>query len=44
MESNNEIIIGIDDDTYVDEEFKLILSDDKGNYSSSLIVKIESLL
>ena len=43
-ESNNEIIIGIDDDAYVDEEFKLILSDDKGNYSSSLIVKVESLL
>lgn len=43
-ESGNQIMIGIDNDDYVDEEFKLILSDDKGNYSSSLIVQIESLL
>lgn len=43
-ESNNQIKIGIDNDYYVDEEFKLILSDSRGDYSSSLIVRIESLL
>lgn len=41
---DNQICISIDDDNYVDEEFKLILSDDSGKYSSSLIVQIESLL
>ena len=43
-ESGNRIDIGIDNDDYVDEEFKLILSDVNGNYSSALIIKIESLL
>ena len=43
-ESGNEISIGIDDDSYVDEEFKIMLSDEDGNYSSSLVVRIESLL
>jgi hypothetical protein len=43
-ESENQIVIGIDNDHYVDEEFKLILSDDNGDYSSTLIVRIESLL
>lgn len=43
-QSDNQIQIGIDDDNYVDEEFKLILSDNDNNYSSSLIIKIESLL
>ena len=43
-ESDNQIIIGIDDDCYVDEEFKLILSDGNGDYSSALIIRIESLL
>lgn len=43
-ESGNQIKIGIDNDYYVDEEFKLILSDSHGDYSSSLIVRIESLL
>mgnify|MGYP006967117604 CR=1 FL=1 len=46
-ESGNCLNIGIDDDSYIDEEFKLILSD--GNNESNilpftLIVKIESLL
>ena len=39
--------IGIDDDYYIDEEFKLILSDkNKSNNitTTSLIIKIESLL
>lgn len=43
----NSIKIGIDDDSYVDEEFKLICSDgnDESDISqSTLIVKIESLL
>ena len=43
-ESDNTISIGIDDDAYVDEDFKLVLSDMEGNYSSSLIIRIESLL
>ena len=43
-ESGNQISIGIDNDYYIDEEFKLILSDNNGNYSSSLIIQIESLL
>ena len=43
-EDNNKISIGIDNDNYVDEEFKLVLSDSEGNYSSSLIIRIESLL
>ena len=42
--SDNKIIIGIDDDYYVDEEFKLILSDSNGDYPSSIIVEIGSLL
>ena len=41
---DNNIRIGIDNDEYIDEEFKLMHSDDNGNYSSSLIVKVESLL
>lgn len=43
-ESDNRIMIGIDNDYYVDEELKLILSDSNDNFVSSLIVKIESLL
>lgn len=43
-ESGNQIIIGIDNDNYVDEEFKLILSDINGQYSSTLIIQVESLL
>lgn len=43
-QSENQISIGIDDDYYVDEEFKLTLSDKDGNYPSSLLIRIESLL
>lgn len=43
-EVGNQLIIGINNDNYVDEEFKIVLSDIEGNYSSSLIVKVESLL
>lgn len=43
-ESDNQISISIDNDDYIDEEFKIVLSDEEGNYSSSLIVKIDSLL
>ena len=43
-ESENSLIIGIDDDAYVDEEFKIGLSDSDGNYSSTLLIRIESLL
>lgn len=43
-ESDNEIMIGIDNDDYIDEEFKLILSDGTNETQSSLIIKIDSLL
>lgn len=46
-ELDNELSIGIDDDTYIDEEFKLILSDenkDNNAIPSSLLIRIESLL
>ena len=43
-ESDNQIKIGIDNDDYIDEEFKIVLSDVNGNYQSSLIIGIESLL
>lgn len=43
-ESENQLVIGIDDDDYVDEEFKIVLSDDEGRCSSSLLVQVESLL
>lgn len=46
-EIDNSLSIGIDDDEFIDEEFKLILSDgnDKSNIlSSTLVIKIESLL
>lgn len=46
-EFDNGVSIGIDDDAYIDEEFKLILLDDNKNNNttpSSLLIKIESLL
>ena len=43
-ENGNQISIGIDNDDFVDEEFKLILSDANDNYQSSIIIKIGSLL
>ena len=43
-ESGNKLLIGINNDDYVDEEFKIVFSDTDGNYSSSLILKVESLL
>ena len=46
-EIDGGVKIGIDDDTYVDEEFKLILSDDNKDNDIipfSLLIKIESLL
>ena len=46
-EIDNGVSIGIDDDSYIDEEFKLILSaenKDDNTTSSSLLIKIESLL
>lgn len=43
-ENGNRISIGIDNDDFVDEEFKLILSDANDNYQSSIIIKIGSLL
>lgn len=43
-ETENQISIGIDNDDYIDEEFKLILSDNLGQYTSTLLVSVESLL
>ena len=46
-EFDNTLSIGIDDDDYVDEQFKIILSDSNNEsniLSSTLLVKIESLL
>ena len=46
-EFDNGLSIGIDDDTYIDEEFKLVLSDENKDSNvtpSSLLIKIESLL
>lgn len=41
---DNSVLIGIDDDRYIDEEFKLVLSDDRNQYPSSLIITVRSLL
>ena len=46
-EIDNSLSIGIDNDDYIDEEFKLICSDgnsESGIAPSALIIKIESLL
>jgi hypothetical protein len=46
-EFDNCLSIGIDDDSYIDEEFKLVCSDgnnESGIKSDVLIIKIESLL
>ena len=42
--SDNWIEIAIDNDEFIDEELKLTLSDNDGNYISNLIIRIESLL
>lgn len=41
---DNSVLIGIDDDRYIDEEFKLVLSDDRNQYPSSLIITVRSLI
>ena len=46
-EFDNGLSIGIDDDAYIDEEFKLVLTDknkDNNVTPSSLLIRIESLL
>jgi hypothetical protein len=46
-EFDNGLSIGIDDDTYIDEEFKLVLSAENKNVNvspSSLLIKVKSLL
>lgn len=43
-ETDNTISISINDDSYIDEDFKLVLTDSEGNYESSIIVTIGSLL
>lgn len=41
---DNTITISIDNDDFIDEDFKLILSDDRNQYVSSLLLSIKSLL
>lgn len=41
---NDWIKIGIDDDQYIDEDFKIILADKENQYTSDLTIRIESLL
>lgn len=46
-ESGNCLSIGIDDDSYIDEDFKIVLSDGNNEsdiLSDDLLIKIESLL
>lgn len=43
-EEGNSLTIGVYDDSLIDEEFKLVLSDESGNYKSSIIIQIGSLL
>ena len=43
-EEGSSLTIGVDDDSLIDEEFKLVLSDESGNYKSSIIIQIGSLL
>ena len=43
-ENENEIEIGVDDDSLIDEEFKLELSDENGDYQSSIIIQRGSLV
>ena len=40
----NKLTLSIDNDNYVDEDIKLIFSDENNNYSSTLLVTVESLL
>lgn len=42
-QSGNQISIKVDNDDLIDEEFKLILNDESGQYTSYLIVKIVHL-
>lgn len=43
-QSENSISIGIDNDDFIDEEFKLILTDSDHQLSAELLIQIESLL
>lgn len=40
----NSIKISVDDDSLVDDDFKLVLTDENGDYESSIIITIKSLL
>ena len=41
---DNTITISIDNDDFIDEDFKLVLSDDRNQYVSSLLLSVKSLL
>ena len=43
-EVGNEIQISIEDEEHIDDEFKLVFSDEYGDYSSTLLIRIDSLL
>ena len=42
--NDNQISIAIDNDDYIDEEFKLICNDEDNNCTSEIIITIDSLL
>ena len=44
IENGNSLILSIDNDDYIDEEFKIVCSDVTDTYSAELIITIESLL
>lgn len=41
---DDSITISIDDDRFIDEDFKLVLTDDRGRYGSTLLLSVRSLL
>lgn len=43
-ESGSQITIAIDNDDYIDEEFKLMFSNEDNSYQTYIIIKIDSLL
>lgn len=43
-QSEDSIYIGIDNDYYVDEEFKLVLTNSQNDSTDSILIKIDSLL
>lgn len=42
--NGRQLVIGIDNDDYIDEEFKIVFSDVDNKYSESILIVVESLL